>query len=314
MASTFTTNTHVELQGTGDNSGTWGTVLNSAALTIIDNVFGAVQTITLGSVDVTLSTTQSQSNAIFLTGTLTASVNVIFPSIGRTYFVKNSTTGAFTVTLKTASAGVTIQIPQGSSSFYVLNVTDIFQPTAPSVPIGSVVIAAAAAVYASTGWLYCNGQAVSRTTYAGLFSIIGTTYGIGNGTTTFNVPDLRAYFVRGQDDGRGAATTAALGVAQTSANLTHTHTGSTSNQNADHTHTTVLEVASGYDGPGIWPTWANSDTHSGTFAGGPPYNSYPYATTSGVSNGHTHSFTTAASGGADAHPLNYAMYYMIKAF
>lgn len=45
---------------------------------------------------------------------------------------------------------------------------------------------------APTGWLVCDGSAVSRTTYSALFALIGTTYGAGNGSTTFNVPDLRA--------------------------------------------------------------------------------------------------------------------------
>lgn len=44
-----------------------------------------------------------------------------------------------------------------------------------------------------TGWLQCNGAAVSRTTYATLFALIGTTYGAGDGVTTFNVPNLAAY-------------------------------------------------------------------------------------------------------------------------
>jgi microcystin-dependent protein len=50
-----------------------------------------------------------------------------------------------------------------------------------------------------TGWLYCNGQAVSRTTYGALFSLIGTNYGAGDGSTTFNVPDLRGRTVFGAD-------------------------------------------------------------------------------------------------------------------
>jgi microcystin-dependent protein len=50
---------------------------------------------------------------------------------------------------------------------------------------------------APTGWLAANGTAVSRSTYAALFGAIGTTYGAGNGSTTFNVPDLRGIFVRG---------------------------------------------------------------------------------------------------------------------
>jgi microcystin-dependent protein len=59
-----------------------------------------------------------------------------------------------------------------------------------------------------TGWLLCTGQAVSRTTYAALFAAIGTTYGSGDGSTTFNVPDMRGRFPAGADDmgtTRGAA-------------------------------------------------------------------------------------------------------------
>ncbi len=52
-------------------------------------------------------------------------------------------------------------------------------------------VAASALASAPRGWLTCDGAAVSRTTYAALFALIGTTYGAGNGTTTFNLPDLR---------------------------------------------------------------------------------------------------------------------------
>jgi hypothetical protein len=52
-----------------------------------------------------------------------------------------------------------------------------------------------------TGWLYCTGGAVSRTTYSALYSVIGTTWGVGNGTTTFNVPDLKGAFLRGYGTG-----------------------------------------------------------------------------------------------------------------
>jgi microcystin-dependent protein len=55
------------------------------------------------------------------------------------------------------------------------------------------------------GWLFCYGQAVSRTTYAALFSAISTTYGTGDGSTTFNLPDLRGRVVAGQDDMGGTS-------------------------------------------------------------------------------------------------------------
>ena len=54
-----------------------------------------------------------------------------------------------------------------------------------------------------TGYLKCNGAAVSRSTYSALFAVIGTTYGSGNGSSTFNVPDLRGEFVRCFDDSKG---------------------------------------------------------------------------------------------------------------
>jgi len=54
-----------------------------------------------------------------------------------------------------------------------------------------------------SGFLECDGSAISRTTYAALFAIIGTTYGVGDGSTTFNIPDRRGEFVRGWDHGAG---------------------------------------------------------------------------------------------------------------
>lgn len=70
-------------------------------------------------------------------------------------------------------------------------------------PSGSVVMFAGGVV--PTGWLMCNGTAVSRTTYAALFAIIGTTYGIGDGSTTFNLPNMEAKFPRMQAGALGAS-------------------------------------------------------------------------------------------------------------
>jgi microcystin-dependent protein len=56
---------------------------------------------------------------------------------------------------------------------------------------------------APPGWLKANGALVSRTTYAALFAAIGTTFGVGDGSTTFALPDVRGKFLRGWDDGRG---------------------------------------------------------------------------------------------------------------
>ena len=60
-----------------------------------------------------------------------------------------------------------------------------------------------AASFAPAGWIACNGAAISRTVYARLFAVLGTHYGAGDGSTTFNLPDLRGEFIRGWDSGRG---------------------------------------------------------------------------------------------------------------
>lgn len=69
------------------------------------------------------------------------------------------------------------------------------------VPPGFIMPYAGSSV--PSGWLDCDGSAVSRTTYADLFTAISTTWGIGNGTTTFNVPDLRGRVIVGAGTGTG---------------------------------------------------------------------------------------------------------------
>lgn len=70
-----------------------------------------------------------------------------------------------------------------------------------------------------SGWLICDGTAISRTTYAALFAKIGTTYGVGDGSTTFNIPDFRQRFPLGK---AAAGTGSTLG--GTGGNIDHVHT------------------------------------------------------------------------------------------
>lgn len=79
----------------------------------------------------------------------------------------------------------------------------IAQATGAGVPVGTIIDYAGAV--APTNYLLCYGQAVSRTDYAELFAAIGTTYGSGNGATTFNVPDCRGRAVAGKDDMGGVS-------------------------------------------------------------------------------------------------------------
>lgn len=74
------------------------------------------------------------------------------------------------------------------------------------------------------GWLKANGAAVSRTTYAPLFSAIGTRFGPGNGSTTFNLPDNRGLFIRGWSDGGPTDPGRVNGSVQLDELKSHTHT------------------------------------------------------------------------------------------
>lgn len=109
------------------------------------------------------------------------------------------------------------------------------------VPVGVVVPFAGST--SPAGWQLCYGQAISRTTYAGLFATLGTTYGSGDGSTTFNVPDLRGRVIAGEDDMGGTAasrlTSGGSGITGTTLGATggtETHT-LTSAQMPSHTHT-----------------------------------------------------------------------------
>lgn len=91
-----------------------------------------------------------------------------------------------------------------------------------AAPAGSVIYVAKST--APTGYLKANGAAVSRTTYAALYAAIGTVFGVGNGSTTFNLPDLRGEFLRGWDDGRGVDSGRVFGSAQADDFKSHDHT------------------------------------------------------------------------------------------
>lgn len=69
------------------------------------------------------------------------------------------------------------------------------------------------------GYLSCDGSAISRTTYANLFSVIGATFGSGDGSTTFNIPDLRASFIRGSGAVNGYSATFGIKQMATTLNL-----------------------------------------------------------------------------------------------
>ena len=223
------------------------------------------------------------------------------------------------------------------SNLYTSSIVD--QLLSALVPAGTV--SQTARSTEPTGWLFCQGQNVSRTTYASLFSAIGTTYGTGDGVTTFALPNLQGKVPVGKDSGTFSALGATGGaetVTLTSSQIpAHTHSGTTGGHSADHnhgfsgststngnhTHGASVGVSGADDNnhTGNGDMVADSDAgyrtqrgvsvsaagdHSHTFSG----------TTGGTSGNHTHNFTTDnGTGGGQAH-TNLQPYvvlnYMIK--
>jgi microcystin-dependent protein len=172
-------------------------------------------------------------------------------------------------------------------------------------PVGSIVPYGGSEASTPAGWLFCGGQAVSRSTYADLFAVVSTTYGAGDGSTTFNVPDLRGRVLAGKDNMGGTAanrltsgvsgvtgtTLGAAGGDQRIQDHTHTFSGTTGNDSPDHSHS----IGKAFDASAYG--WS-------IFGGGAGWTLNGSTNTSGASTRHTHTFsgTTAnhnqTSGGA----------------
>lgn len=146
-----------------------------------------------------------------------------------------------------------------------------------ALPIGTITGFGGSSI--PSGWLECNGAAVSRTTYADLFTAISTTYGVGDGSTTFNLPDLRGRVSIGQGTGSGLTprTIGATGGSET-------HTLSTA-EIASHTHTVAYDnesagtPATSIDAGAGFPTVTGSIPSGASGGGGAHNNVQPFLVT-----------------------------------
>jgi len=169
-----------------------------------------------------------------------------------------------------------------------------------AVPTGSVHLMASTTV--PSGYEKCNGQALSRTVYADLFAEIGTAFGAGDGSTTFNVPDLRGEFVRGWDDSRGVDSGRNFATAQSDQNKQHNHSASATSTVTDpgHNHVYIDQQA---HNEGYRP-WKAGDNDCGQ------RNKNTSNAFTGISV--STSVSVANDGGNEARPRNIAMMYVIK--
>jgi microcystin-dependent protein len=134
-------------------------------------------------------------------------------------------TGLLTLSGNAQSALNAVPKQQLDAAIAALSATIATSLASAGAPIGSISLWLTGT--APTNWLHLNGQAVSRTTYAALFALWGTTFGVGNGSTTFNVPEVRGEFPRFWDASRGIDSGRGIGTAQAADIAAHTHSLST---------------------------------------------------------------------------------------
>lgn len=225
--------------------------------------------------------------------------------------IRNPSTIAYAVTIGVSSsiaANYNILLPPAlpSANSIIqsdptgnLTFTQAFTPTGAMMPF--------AGTTTPSGWLLCDGSAVSRTTYANLFNVIGIAWGWGDQTTTFNVPYTQGMFLRGVNAGSGndpdaSARTAiqpggntgdAVGTSQASQYASHSHT------DAGHVHTLL----------------GSSNSSGSDFRvaiNGPVGGASLGATNNGSAGIQPGAANIQPSGGNETRPINVSVYFIIK--
>jgi len=331
VADTYTSRIGCVLQGTGNNHNSWGTTLNAGLQVLDDAIAGNLDSaVTGGTLDLSgtpppAAPSQARYSTLRFTGTLLSDQTVVLPNLHKIWLIANSTSGSFALLFKTTS-GTAVDVPQGTFKFLVcngsngINRTDLYE-------VGEIKFVARASV--PPGYVECDGTTRTRARDVSLFGAIGTTWGVGDGVTTFNLPNLKdtGRFIRT----RSGSTSA--GTYQSNQNAAHTHTGSVSSTgtsggaSADHTHN--YSGTTGNDSPdhahlitspaSNQPASGAAGTSYASAGGAPPAafasggatarHTHTFSgTTTGRSADHTHSlsvsgsFTTASSGGTEARP------------
>lgn len=354
MPSTYSTALRLELIGNGEQAANWGNTTNTNLGTLLEQAITGVSTITMTDTNYTLVSgngisDQARNAVVIMAGTLTATRNVVVPTSNKFYAVRNATTGGQSIVVKT-SAGTGVTLANGFTQLMYCDGTNVVLASIPInssngnaavsgtltvtsnatvggdlavtgnvtqggnliMPTGAMLEYAGSA--APTGWLLCDGTAVSRTTYAALFAVLGTAYGAGDGSTTFNVPDRRGKFGVGVNGTYTRGTSG--GSTTTSSAGSHDHTGSTGSttlttaQIPSHTHTGTSDstTISGSFGPfrqSLGPAaGASASGVFSTYAGGTSgdaNNGSSQVVGINMSAPHTHTLTTAATGGGTGH-------------
>lgn len=225
-------------------------------------------------------------------------------SLGTTSFVKaNLASPTFSGTPSAPTAAPGTSTTQLATTGFVQTALSAFS----TLPVGSLVMTLGSS--APAGTMKMNGASISRSTYSALFSVIGTTYGVGDGSTTFVLPNPRGYFPRFADDGMGIDVGRTIGSLQSGSYAAHSHTMN----DPGHAHG-VYDPGHSHGGVGF-PE--NPDDGSYSVANGTgthrDYSGSTYGSGTGIGiSGSSTGVWVNNSGGSETRPINMALLACIK--
>ena len=313
------------LQGTGNNANAWGANLNNDVITPIENAIAGCLTISgLTGGAYTLTQANAVYGTIKLTGTLASDLTITVPSTANNWrFINELVTAGFYVLIKVA-AQTAVNIPHGKLTEISCDGTNMYRHDRENV--GELFYHAGTA--APGGALECNGATPLRASALDLFAEISTTWGVGNGATTFTIPDgyTAGKFLRSR------TASVALGTVQTNQNKAHTHAVSGSltagtlstDSGGSHVHTItdsghVHTIDVGSSGGGTDAVTQGGFTVGATVTG--PVNNAVTGITINSGGAHTHGISgipglgtlaTVTDGGTEARPENLSAILCIR--
>lgn len=305
------------LQEGGSHNNNWGDVLNQQLQKIEAAIAGS------SSIGVTAGTTaltddQVRPALLIFTGTLTADVIVQVPARTKGWSVLRNATGNYDITVTVGGGGGYV-LPRAPGSL-----VDLFCDSSSvrrvgglgQTPVGGKVSHFGASNPDPTTLIPCDGAAISRANYPELFAAIGVLWGAGDGSTTFNVPNVNGRYERGWGD--TAVGTYLAGTIQshthaasTDAQGSHQHGGTTGADYPDHAHayTQPIFTQQGYGGAQSLP--AATGTQSTGTGGATQRHQHDYTTS--FAGAHVHNITVAPTGGSETRPNSYSAMVLIRA-
>ena len=219
--------------------------------------------------------------------------------------IYNKNTGNVAINMNTNPlCSLDVSGQTNTSTKYTINYISI------APPVGSIM--AYTMAISPDGWLICDGAAISRLIYNGLFTVISTTFGVGDASATFNLPDYRGAFLRGTGTSpNGTYIGPSLNASQAHATQTHSHTASSVVTDPQHSHsqTTVNDDFNNSGGdayPGTTPSFAGYDS-----AGSKTWTNINSSST-GISVATTVNNSTTSVNANETRPYNYGVYWIIK--